>query len=217
MKLIFFKDPELSDTDSDFFGQKTELLHALNGCTSELVLVIDLLHQSNVFVNDFVNEVLGWDAAELIDGGWAFGLKLIHPDDISIIRSAYRDFTKVLKSSASNPGLSYSCLVRVRSKSGEYIKMNFTGSSLQQDENGSSCLLLFFAKPELDNEQNLKFTPRETEIARLLVQGHSSKMIAAKFNLSIHTINGYRAQLMKKTGATNAAGLVNYLIEKKLV
>jgi DNA-binding CsgD family transcriptional regulator len=216
-KIIFFRDPELPDTDYDFFGQRTELLHALNGCTSEMVLVLDLLRQNNLFVNDYVQEILGWSASEIMDGGWAFGLSIIHPDDISLISTAHKDYIKLLQNTETNTGMSYSCALRLRSKSGGYIKMNFTGSTLERDENKDVCLLLYFARPELENGEQPKFTPREIEIARMLVQGKSSKMIAAKYSLSIHTVNGYRAQLMKKTGVTNAAALVNYLIENKLL
>lgn len=48
-----------------------------------------------------------------------------------------------------------------------------------------------------------KFTPAETQIAKLIRQGRSSKQIADLLNLSQRTIDKHRSNLRKKMGATN--------------
>ena len=58
----------------------------------------------------------------------------------------------------------------------------------------------------------LEFTPREREIAALLVQGLTSKMIGRRLEISPRTVEVYRARLMRKAGAATSAELVNRLL-----
>ena len=58
----------------------------------------------------------------------------------------------------------------------------------------------------------LEFTPREREIAALLVQGLTSKLIGRRLEISPRTVEVYRARLMRKTGAATSAELVNRLL-----
>jgi two-component system response regulator FixJ len=56
-------------------------------------------------------------------------------------------------------------------------------------------------------------TPREREVAGLLVDGHTSKMIARDLNCSFRTIEIHRARVMSKMKATNLAALVRMSLE----
>lgn len=213
-KLVFFHDPEITLHDPGFFSRKTELLHALNGCTSELVSVVNLKQQSIDFANHYTCEILGWACEDFIEGGFPFVLSIVHPQDIEIIRNSHY-YLNATSGDTSSPIHTYT--IRLRMLKGNYVNIQFTESVLERDADGSAALLLVFGRPVMEPHIEAKLTPREIEVARLLVQGQSSKMIAATFNLSIHTVNDYRAQLMKKLGTTNTAALVNYLIEKKLL
>ena len=51
-------------------------------------------------------------------------------------------------------------------------------------------------------------TPREREMLQKLIEGKSSKQIAAEENLSPRTVNNHRTHLLAKTGAENTADLV---------
>ena len=60
-------------------------------------------------------------------------------------------------------------------------------------------------------------TPREREIAVLISQSHSSKEVAAKLNISIKTSENHRANLMRKLGVHDVAGLVRFAVRHGLV
>lgn len=60
-------------------------------------------------------------------------------------------------------------------------------------------------------------TPREREIAVLIAQSHSSKEVAAKLNISIKTSENHRANLMRKLGVHDVAGLVRFVVRHGLV
>jgi PAS domain S-box-containing protein len=57
------------------------------------------------------------------------------------------------------------------------------------------------------------FTPREREIAALLIEGHTSKEIGKKLEISPRTVDVYRARLMRKVGAASTPELVKRLLK----
>ncbi|WP_418321042.1 LuxR C-terminal-related transcriptional regulator [Piscinibacter sakaiensis] len=58
----------------------------------------------------------------------------------------------------------------------------------------------------------LELTPREREIAALLIDGLTSKLIGKRLQISPRTVDVYRARLMKKVGAASTPELVNKLL-----
>ena len=60
-------------------------------------------------------------------------------------------------------------------------------------------------------------TPREREIAVLIAQSHSSKEVAARLDISIKTAENHRANLMRKLGVRDVAGLVRFVVRQGLV
>jgi DNA-binding NarL/FixJ family response regulator len=59
-------------------------------------------------------------------------------------------------------------------------------------------------------------SPREREIARLVAGGMSSKEIAQSLELSVRTVENYRAHLMQKIGVRDTASLVRWSLEHGL-
>lgn len=57
-----------------------------------------------------------------------------------------------------------------------------------------------------------ELTPREREIAALLVEGKTSKLIARQIGLSPRTVEMHRAKLMRKFAAATSGELVHRLV-----
>lgn len=57
-----------------------------------------------------------------------------------------------------------------------------------------------------------EMTAREREIAALIVDGQTSKLIARQLELSPRTVEMYRAKLMKKLNAASSSELINKLL-----
>lgn len=57
-----------------------------------------------------------------------------------------------------------------------------------------------------------ELTPREREIAALLVQGQTSKLIGRRLGVSPRTVDIYRGRLMKKYRAGSTPELINKLL-----
>jgi DNA-binding NarL/FixJ family response regulator len=66
-------------------------------------------------------------------------------------------------------------------------------------------------------KQEIKLTPRETEILKLICQGLSNTEISEKISLSLRTVEGHKSNLINKTGVRNSVSLVMYALKNNLV
>ena len=60
-------------------------------------------------------------------------------------------------------------------------------------------------------------TNREVDIIRGIAEGLPNKLIAVKLNLSTHTVNTHRKNIMAKLGVKNTAGIVIFAVKNKLL
>ena len=58
---------------------------------------------------------------------------------------------------------------------------------------------------------------RELQVLRRLGMGHTNREIASAYNISIKTVDTYRARLLKKLHLRNNAELVRFAIQNKLI
>ena len=67
------------------------------------------------------------------------------------------------------------------------------------------------------SEPRPSLTPRQREILRLIGEGHGTKEIAFRLNISVKTVDTHRAEMMERLGIYDIAGLVRYAIQTGLV
>jgi DNA-binding NarL/FixJ family response regulator len=73
-------------------------------------------------------------------------------------------------------------------------------------------------KVELKTDKiNLNFTDREHETLQLICKGISIKEIAEILSISPRTVEGHKARIMEKLGATNASNLIILAIKNHLI
>jgi DNA-binding CsgD family transcriptional regulator len=94
---------------------------------------------------------------------------------------------------------------------GELFWCHVSGRALDPAEPHAAGIWTF---DDLSARRALKLdlTPREREIAALLVEGLTSKLIGRRLDISPRTVDVYRARLMRKTGAATTPELVNRLL-----
>jgi len=63
----------------------------------------------------------------------------------------------------------------------------------------------------------IKLSVRETEIIKLISEGHTNGQIAEKLFLSSHTVNTHRKNIMSKLGVNNTASIVMYAVKSKII
>ena len=74
-------------------------------------------------------------------------------------------------------------------------------------------------RPQLDKVSchGLGITDRELDVIRLISEGLSNKLIADKLELSTHTINTHRKNIMAKLDIPNTAGIVMFAVKNNLL
>jgi PAS domain S-box-containing protein len=94
---------------------------------------------------------------------------------------------------------------------GELFWCHVSGRALDPQEPHAAGIWAF---EDLSFKRALKldFTAREREIAALLIEGLTSKLIGKRLTISPRTVDVYRARLMRKTGAATTPELVNKLL-----
>jgi DNA-binding NarL/FixJ family response regulator len=59
-----------------------------------------------------------------------------------------------------------------------------------------------------------ELSERETDVVRLIAQGYSNKEIATQLNLSVKTVETYKARAMEKLGVDSRVALVRYALQR---
>jgi DNA-binding NarL/FixJ family response regulator len=60
-------------------------------------------------------------------------------------------------------------------------------------------------------------TPRQREVLQLIAEGHSTKEVARRLDLSVKTVETHRSQLMKQLDIHEVTGLVRYALRLGLL
>jgi DNA-binding NarL/FixJ family response regulator len=86
-------------------------------------------------------------------------------------------------------------------------------SSAISEHVGAACL------GRLQQEQTSleRLTPRQREVLQLVAEGHTTKEIAKKLDISVKTAEAYRGELMKALDIHDVASLTRYAIRTGLV
>ncbi len=94
---------------------------------------------------------------------------------------------------------------------GEHFWCHVSGRALDANDPHAAGIWTF---EDLSARRVLKvdFTPREREIAALLIDGATSKQIGKRLAISPRTVDVYRARLMRKVGASTTPELVHRLL-----
>ena len=99
----------------------------------------------------------------------------------------------------------------MRRADGELFWCHVTGHSMKASEPLGPGIWTFEDVSE-KRPVTAELTPREREIAALLVEGKTSKTIARQIDLSPRTVEMHRAKLMRKFSAATSSELVHKLV-----
>jgi PAS domain S-box-containing protein len=186
-------------------------------------IYISDLNEGVIWCNKTNEETLGYTLAEIREmGGMEYLYRVVHPDDHVVPDKSithYQQFN----------GAEYGGVFRARYREqGEYKWFMGWAKAFRKDREGKVQHLLCVdvdLSPRMNTEaqlvevlrENLKqknnllirnLGKREVEVLTLIGQGLSSKAIAEKLFLSLHTVNTHRRNIQHKLGTTRVAELV---------
>ena len=152
---------------------------------------------------------------------------LVHPDDLEVVRRIDKKVWEFLDTLPEEEKLTYKYIYEMRVLDrGKYVRMiyqmrilafkddNFLGMGIidlapKQSANTSvrfqikNCLTDEIVPFAIETATDALLTPREREILALAKEGMFSKEISEKLNISIHTVNRHRQNILEKLQVDN--------------
>ena len=153
--------------------------------------------------------------------------KLVHPDDWEVVRRIDKKVWEFLDTLPEEEKLTYKYIYEMRVLDrGKYVRMiyqmrilafkgdNFLAMGIidiapEQSANTSvrfqikNCLTDEIVPFAIESAADTLLTPREREVLALAKEGMFSKEISEKLNISIHTVNRHRQNILEKLQVDN--------------
>ena len=95
--------------------------------------------------------------------------------------------------------------LRLVAHGGSFLSPQVTGVVVEQLRRGAKA------------PQEIALSGRQREVLHLIAEGHSTREIAEKLNISVKTADTHRTQLMRKLGIHEVAGLTRYALRTGLI
>jgi DNA-binding CsgD family transcriptional regulator len=73
---------------------------------------------------------------------------------------------------------------------------------------------LLYKEVMINGEEHKILTRKEMEVLKWMAEGFSSKQIADKMQISQHTVNNHRKNMLEKTNCLNSAELITYALRQ---
>ena len=152
---------------------------------------------------------------------------LVHPDDLEVVKRIDKKVWEFLETLPEEEKLTYKYIYEMRVLDrGKYVRMiyqtrllafkddNFLAMGMidlapEQSANTSvrfqikNCLTDEVVPFAIESATDVLLTPREREILALAKEGMFSKEISEKLNISIHTVNRHRQNILEKLQVDN--------------
>ena len=152
---------------------------------------------------------------------------LVHPDDLEVVRRIDKKVWEFLDTLPEEEKLAYKYIYEMRVldrgkyvrmiyqtrllafKDGNFLAMGMIDLAPEQSANTSvrfqikNCLTDEVAPFTIESATDVLLTPREREILALAKEGMFSKEISEKLNISIHTVNRHRQNILEKLQVDN--------------
>ncbi|MFC2398283.1 MAG: response regulator transcription factor [Capnocytophaga gingivalis] len=152
---------------------------------------------------------------------------LVHPDDLKVVRRIDKKVWEFLDTLPEEEKLTYKYIYEMRVLDrGKYVRMIYQMRLLAFKDDNFLAMGMIDLAPEQSANTSVRFqikncltdevvpftiksatdvllTPREREILALAKEGMFSKEISEKLNISIHTVNRHRQNILEKLQVDN--------------
>ena len=153
--------------------------------------------------------------------------KLVHPDDWEVVTRIDKKVWEFLNTLPEEEKLTYKYIYELRVlERGKYVRMIYQMRILAFKEDNFLAMGIIDIAPEQSANTSVRFqikncltdeivpfaiesaadtllTPREREVLALAKEGMFSKEISEKLNISIHTVNRHRQNILEKLQVDN--------------
>jgi len=201
------------------------------GIENAVCVLSDLKANRSYIYSGGVGAALGLQIEAEIDSIWEEGLfGRIRPDDLQSKHAMELQFFHMLKDLRNTERYDYyvNSILHMRNAQEEYVPVQHRMFYIRSADNGSVWMALcLYNFPPQQVEGNSYFgrivnsrtgqillpdqeqvssilSEREKEVLRMIKAGSSSKEIAAKFSISVYTVNRHRQNILQKLHVNNS-------------
>ena len=195
----------------------------------EYISYMKILEQAGSFAV-FLSDKFGhyYYVTEYIETSQELNIEnLVHPDDLEVVRRIDKKVWEFLDTLPEEEKLAYKYIYELRIlEKGKYIRMIYQTRLLAFEDDNFLAMGMIDLAPEQSANTSVRFqikncltdeivpfaiesatdallTPREREILALAKEGMFSKEISEKLNISIHTVNRHRQNIIEKLQVDN--------------
>lgn len=193
-----------------------------------VLFIYDVASNNLLWINDYHKKVIG-EKLSLGEIQPETIKKYFHQDDIELYDEVKSYFEKKKRGS-------YSCFHKIVSSDGE-SKWVYTNLKIFRKTSDNKTIELLGFSVDFSNDLNnnkhtnkvlkekLKkanvkvidiISKRELEVIKFFANGYKTKEIAEELDISFHTVNNHRKNILKKLDLRNIAAMVNFAVENGL-
>ncbi|SHM84766.1 regulatory protein, luxR family [Cyclobacterium lianum] len=193
-----------------------------------MVSIFDTGRKKFLFHNDTFKSILGYNTDEMTNGGWEFWFKKIKPVELKSISNLIDSLTGTSEAlPPMHSGQAYTYHVQDIFRNWLLIQHQVSLLMKANKEFIISYIYNITNQERLDTiltefqfcyqNNTVEISRREKEVLHLLGEGFSSKQIADKLFISIHTAISHRKHLIEKFAVKNTAQLIKEASKSDLI
>ena len=234
------------DVDYNLWTQKRGLIRQMSEASRSCFFTVDVFKGRYDFASDNFSDIFGYNPlwVRTIEKQGDLLEERIHPadrDKIIDIQIKHSQFIYSLPAERRNDYRN-TYQFRMLNAKGRYVNIISRQEVIQTDRNGKAWIVMGMMdiSPDQALSDDVKYstydiktgeiistlvplesesalTSREKEILQMICRGLLSKEIADKLNISIHTVNNHRKNILKKLGVDNSIEAINIAREMRLI
>lgn len=211
------------------------------------IYIFDCSNSQLHYLSENVSKILGYDHQLLLSKGRSFLMEILHPDEASTVVQSIIKSWEFIKSVPVIHQKSYkvSYDFRIRKSDGNYIRLLQQHAVMNLDKKGNilfvlgvctdithwhkdNQLTLSIVGPEEEQsffcvssgkkqEVRQTLSGRQKQILILLSEGFCSREISEQLNISHHTVNVHRRNMLDKLKLNNTISLVKFAISHQII
>jgi DNA-binding CsgD family transcriptional regulator len=225
---------------TNYYLNKYKCLNKLIEIMPCAIYILNYQQQKFIYISEDVHHLIGYDSLHFTSNSLEWYLKQFHPEDLKEFKEQiFEKYITHLKNQKKESirNIQFSINYRFKKPTNEFIQLLDNYTVLEVDEENNPIMILgvlsdinkyksdnkiiFEINENFENEpiklneiiyisKDKTFTKRQQEIISLIKNGDSSKDIAKKLGLSIHTINAHRSKMLEKFNCKNSSELLNF-------
>ncbi|MTI19985.1 hypothetical protein E1176_03025, partial [Fulvivirga sp. RKSG066] len=191
--------------------------------------------------------IIGYTHEYLIKRGVEFLHDFIHKDDVKFVYQCLRKSWEFISTRATSSKKAYSSSFdcRIKTLTGDYLRILHQNKILNLDRRGNVLYVLgictdishwhkdehasftilgpeeaqnfYCACQEVSLDNSEKLSKRQRQVLQLLAEGHSSREISKKLNISENTVKVHRRNMLDKLNMHNTNHMIKFAVSHGLI